>query len=252
MTGSSEHVRWSTGADGVGRLVLDRPGAMNAITTQLASELARGLTDLAGEARAILITGAGRHFCVGGDFKALQAIQPDRERLRALFTTFHGACSLIAELPVPVVCAVHGYAMAGGFELMQACDVALVATDATLADNHANYGQIPGGGGSQRLPRLVGCQRALGLILSGERLSGEQAVAWGLAYRAFPAADLEREAIAFTAALATKDPTALAQIKRLVRDGAALALTDALALEVDAVVEHITAADLSAFDSRRS
>ncbi len=83
--------------------------------------------------------------------------------------------------------------MAGGFELMQAADIVLVSDDARIADNHIKFGMIPGGGSTQRLPRLIGRQQAMGLLLSGDRLSGADAVRLGLAYRSFPQADFDDE-----------------------------------------------------------
>jgi enoyl-CoA hydratase/carnithine racemase len=228
--------------EGVGRLTLNRPGAMNAVTTELAVELEAGLARLAGQARVIVIRGAGGNFCVGGDFKALESILGDPAALRELFEAFHRACDLIAELPVPVVAAVEGNAMAGGFELMQACDFALVRDDARLADNHSNFGQLPGGGGSQRLPRLVGRQRALGLLLTGDRISGAQAAEWGLAYRSLPADEFDAALDELAEKLAAKSPEALAGIKALVREGLERPLAAGLALEVDRVVDHVAGA----------
>lgn len=158
-----------------------------------------------------------------------------------LFENFGRACECIATLDVPVIAAIEGYAMAGGFELMLASDIALVSEEATIADNHSNFAQVPGGGSSQRLPRLIGRQRALGLLLSGERLSGGQAVGYGLAYRAFPAAEFDAGVTAFAAHLAAKSRAALTGIKRLVHDGMQLPLADGLALERRRVVDHICA-----------
>ena len=172
----------------IGRITLNRPDAMNAVTVDLARALEAGLRDLAADVNVIVVRGAGGNFSVGGDFKALEALREEGESaMRELFESFARACGAIAEVPVPVVAAVEGYAIAGGFELMQACDFALVREDARIGDNHSNFGQIPGGGSSQRLPRLVGRQRALGLMLTGDRISGAEAAAWGLAYRAYPA-----------------------------------------------------------------
>jgi enoyl-CoA hydratase/carnithine racemase len=127
----------------------------------------------------------------------------------------------------------------GGFELIQARDIAITRDDAVLADNHLNFAMIPGGGGSQRLPRIVGPQRALGLILSGDRLTGAQAEQWGLVYRSVPAADFERTVADLTANLAGKDTTALARAKRLVREGLRLPLRDGLALETETIIGHL-------------
>ncbi|MFE2996906.1 enoyl-CoA hydratase/isomerase family protein [Nocardia sp. NPDC059246] len=224
----------------VGYATLDRAEAMNAITVDLGAQLERALRALAAEVNVIVVRGAGGNFSVGGDFHELERLRAEgAAALRPLFENFGRACAAIAELPVPVVAVVEGYAMAGGFELMQACDVALVRSDAKLADNHANFGQIPGGGGSQRLPRLVGRQRALGHILSGERLSGTQAEQWGLAYRSFAPEEFEDGVRTFVTRLAGVERAALAGIKRLVYQGLRLPLEDGLAMELDTVIGHV-------------
>ena len=222
----------------VAHVVLNRPEARNAITIALAQGLHDALAEAAETADVIVVRGAGTHFCAGGDFHEVSRLRArGAAALRPLFETFIGACELIAELPVPVVAAVEGYAMAGGFELIQSVDVALVRDDAVLADNHANFGMIPGGGGSQRLPRIVGTPRALGHILTGDRLTGRQAAEWGLVYRSVAAADFEIELDGLVANLAGKDRAALARIKSLVRRRGSLA--DGLAAEVDATLAHL-------------
>ncbi|GAB3385537.1 enoyl-CoA hydratase/isomerase family protein [Amycolatopsis echigonensis] len=240
MTSAEDRVVTATRDGDVGLVVLDRPEAMNAITVELGRQLGAAFAQLAGEVRVILVRGAGGNFSVGGDFHEVKRLSADGPAaLTPLFENFGQACAAIAGLPVPVVAAVEGYAMAGGFELMQACDVVLVRADAKIADNHANFGQVPGGGGSQRLPRLVGHQRALGHILSGERLSGAQAEAWGLAYRSFAPEDFEVGVAEFVASVAKKDRDVLVKIKRLVRDGLRMPLDEGLKWEMATVVEHI-------------
>ncbi|MGH3970703.1 MAG: enoyl-CoA hydratase/isomerase family protein, partial [Mycobacterium sp.] len=142
---------------------------------------------------------------------------------------------------VPVVAAVDGVAMAGGFELMQAADIVLVSDEARIADNHINFGMIPAGGSTQRLPRLVGRQIALGLLLSGQRLSGLDAVRYGLAYRSFPQAEFDDEVERFVATLADRQRSAVTAIKRLVyaRHG--------LDSEIDVAVKHIGHQGTAAF-----
>jgi enoyl-CoA hydratase/carnithine racemase len=226
-------------AHGVCTLTLNRPEAMNAITTELAIELGAALAEGARDANVIVVRGAGGNFCAGGDFHHVQEVSGDPAALRRLFESFSVACTSIAELPVPVIAAVDGVAMAGGFELMMSCDFALVADDARIADEHSNHGMIPGGGSTQLLPRLAGSQRALGLILSGERISGSEAAAWGLAYRSFPAADLFDRVAELATRIAGKDRDALAKTKELIRAGMERPLSEGLAMERDAVIEHI-------------
>jgi enoyl-CoA hydratase/carnithine racemase len=226
---------------GIGWLELHRPEAMNAITIELATDLDHALVALAGDARVVVITGAGGNFCAGGDFRELErlrAIGPDA--MAELFEAFGTACDRIATLPVPVVASVRGIAMAGGFELLLASDLVIVSENARIADNHANYGQVPGGGSTQRLPRLVGRHRATSLILTGGRLAPADAVSWGIAHRMVPDDDLEAETRALAAHLATRSPEASARTKRLIRDGLDGTLADGLALERRIVVEHLT------------
>lgn len=237
--GPSDEVLYQQLDGGIGLITLNRPEAMNAITTALAEQLEARLREAAGQGNVILIRGAGEHFCTGGDFAHVQAIRGDRVELRQLFERFHSACSVIGELPVPVVCSVRGNAMAGGFELIQACDIAIVAENARLADNHTNFGMVPGGGGSQRLPRLVGARRALGHILTGDRISGSEAVEWGLAYACVPEVELDDASLDLARSLAAKDSAALAKSKRLVRNGLELSLTAGLATEIDVIVDHV-------------
>ena len=246
-----------TALDGpVGWLTLNRPEALNAITVALAADLEAGLRHLAGRAAVIVVRGAGGHFSAGGDVGEVARLRAEGPAaLAVLFERFGAALATIAALDVPVVAAVEGFAMAGGFELAQACDIVIVADDAVLADTHLKFGQIPGGGGSQRLPRLVGRQRAAAHILTGDRLSGAEAVEWGLAYRSVPAAELEAAARSLAERLASRSPAALARAKRLLVGGLELPLADGLAWERAEVVDHIMsdagAAAIAAFSGRK-
>ena len=158
----------------------------------------------------------------------------------SLFEAFRRACDAIAAVEVPVVAAVEGVAAAGGFELMQAADIVLVSDDARIADNHVRFDMIPGGGSTQRLPRLVGRQQALGLLLSGDRLSGTDAVRMGLAYRSVPPSEFDDATGRFVATMAGRERSALIAIKRLVVSGMQKPLAAGLDDELVAVVEHIS------------
>jgi enoyl-CoA hydratase/carnithine racemase len=233
-------------SDGVGRITLNRPDHMNAITVDLAHELEQSILGVAADVNVVLIRGAGGNFCAGGDVDEVQRLRSIGPlALRELFTAFRRACDAIARVDVPVVVAVDGVAMAGGFELMQAADIVLVRDDARIADQHINFGMIPGGGGTQRLPRLVGRQTALGLLLSGDKLSGTDAVRLGLAYKSFPKETFDDEVERFVTTLAARQRDAVTAIKRLVHPEKPLA--EGLDDEIDAVVAHIGADDLAAF-----
>ncbi len=230
-------------ANGIGRITLDRPEQMNAITVDLGRELEAALRTLGSrdDVNVVLLRGAGGNFSAGGDFHEVERLRAGGpEALAPLFRYFAAACRAVSEIPQPVVAVVEGVAVAGGFELMQAADVALVRADARLRDNHVIYGQVPGGGSSQRLPRLVGRQRALGHLLSGDRLSAEEAVTWGLAYRAFPVESFDESVETFVTDMAGRRRDALIGIKRLVHEGLAQSLDDGLDLELETVVAHIS------------
>lgn len=224
----------------IGHITLHRPRARNAVTVALADGLHDALVALAPEVAVIVVRGAGGTFCAGGDVDEVARLAAEGpQALRVLFERFGRACSVVATLPVPVVSVVEGYAMAGGFEFMQASDLVLVRDDAVIADNHSAVGQVPGGGGSQRLPRLVGPQRALSHMLLGDRLDGREAVAWGLAYRSAPAGEFEAMVEATVARLAGRDPQATARTKRLVHEGLRRPLEEGLAMETEVVLEHL-------------
>jgi enoyl-CoA hydratase/carnithine racemase len=224
----------------VGSILLNRAASMNAFTVDLGLGLERALRELAASVAVIVLRGAGGNFSVGGDFDEVERLRKiGPKALYPLFENFGRACSAIAEIEVPVVAAVEGYALAGGFELMQASDIALVSNDAKIADMHANFGMVPGGGGSQRLARLVGRQRALAHILTGDRLSAAEAVSWGLAYRNYEPAEFDDAVREFALRLAAKSPRALRTAKRLVRDGLGKPLEEGLRMEIDAVVAHL-------------
>lgn len=228
--------------DGVGHVSLNRPECMNAVTTELASQLEHALSELSMDSavNVIVIRGAGKNFCAGGDVVEVERLRSaGPTHLRALFDAFRRACDLITKIEVPVVAAVEGVAMAGGFELMQAADIVIVCDDAKIADSHINVGMIPGGGSTQRLPRLVGRQVALGLLLSGDRLSGLDAVRLGLAYRSFAPHDFDAGLHEFVAKLASRDRAAVTTIKKLVGGAGQQSLAQGLDDEITAVVAHI-------------
>ncbi|MCV7358569.1 enoyl-CoA hydratase/isomerase family protein [Mycolicibacterium fluoranthenivorans] len=242
---------------GIGRITLNRPDRMNAINVALGHALESAIDQLGDrqDVNVIVIRGAGGNFCAGGDFDEVQRLRAEGSaELRTLFTSFKAACEAITRAKVPVVAVVEGVAMAGGFELMQAADIVLVANEARIADNHINFGMIPGGGSTARLPRLLGRQQALGLLLSGDKITGSAAVDLGLAYKSFPADTFDESVEVFLAKLAGRDRSALTTVKRLVTDGLNKDFDIANADETDAVVWRIGGqagqAGVSAFKNR--
>ena len=229
-------------ADGVGAITLNRPEQMNALTVALSGELEQAILELGSNpgVNVVVIQGAGGNFCAGGDFNEVELLRSSGpDALRALYEAIRRACAAIARVEVPVVAAVEGVAMAGGFELMQASDIVLVSDDAKIADNHIKFGMIPGGGSTQRLSALVGRQEALGLLLSGDRMSGVDAVRRGLAYRSFPQAEFRHGVHKFVTDLGGRRRDAVISIKRLVYTGLEAPLSTGLEHEIDCVVDHI-------------
>jgi 2-(1,2-epoxy-1,2-dihydrophenyl)acetyl-CoA isomerase len=227
---------------GVGLITLDRPEKMNAISIVLGRELERAIAELGAdpEVNVIVISGAGGNFCAGGDFAEVERLRAEGPAaLTDLFDTFRRACDAVALVDVPVIAAVQGVAAAGGFELMQAADIVLVSDDARITDSHVNFGMIPGGGSTARLPRIAGRQQALALLLSGDRLSGVDAVRLGLAYQSFPHDEFDSAVRQFATRLAGRSRQAVTTIKRLVHAGLDRPLADALDAEIIAVVQHI-------------
>jgi len=240
----------------VATVVLDRPEARNAITVDLARELARAITEAARSSRVVVLRGAGPDFCAGGDVGALAALhERGRTATAELFTAFRELCRVIGSVPVPVLAAVHGHAVAGGFELVQSCDLAVVSADARIADLHCRFGQVPGGGSTQRLPRIVGRQRAMGLVLTGETISGRQAGEWGLAYRVAEPGELDRVVDEVVGLLLANPAPALARSKLLVSRALAVPFEEGLDLETRHVLDHLEEeadAAFAAFGNRRS
>ena len=241
----------------VAHAILDRPAQLNAISPELLRDLDSACDAVEGDAgvRALAITGAGRAFCAGADLSAVQALAPDPERWRGFMDLWHRVFDRIERLPVPVVAGVHGLALAGGLELTMVCDLVVVDAEARLGDQHANFNLLAGGGGSQRLPRLIGARRAKELMLLGGWLEAQQALAWGLVNRVAPAGTVVDAALALARELAEKSVAASRATKLLIDRGLDVDLRTGLALEKRVVAEHMQGEDaragLRAFAERR-
>jgi enoyl-CoA hydratase len=157
--------------------------------------------------------------------------------------------------PLPVVMAVHGLCLAGGLELMLAADVVIAAGNARFGDQHAQFGLVPGWGGSQRLPRLIGQRRAFDLFFTAKRIDAATALAWGLVNEVCEKEQLRERAIAYGQALAKRSRHGLATMKRLAREGAELTLAEGLQLERKLAAQALMHPDVSegleAFQARR-
>ena len=215
----------------VALVTLNRPEAMNALSRGLRAELAAAMVALDGDdrVRAVILTGAGeRAFTAGLDLKELgveglgaaNASEPAANPVKA-----------IELCRKPVIGAINGVAITGGFELAIACDILIASENARFADTHARVGIMPGWGLSQKLSRLIGISRAKELSLTGNFLDAQTACAWGLVNRVVPAAALLPAAKQLAADIASADPAMIQAYKRLIDDGYALPFGAAMALE---------------------
>lgn len=209
---------------------LDHP-PMNAFDTAQREELAALVRRLADsrEVRAVVLYGGERLFAAGADVKALAVMDPEEVRgwNRALQRTFDE----VARLPVPVVAAITGYALGGGLELALAADYRVAADDALLGQPEVRLGIIPGSGGTQRLTRLIGPSRAKNLLMTGRRVSADEALRLGLVDEVVPAGEVHGTALRYAQRLAAGPAAALEAIKEAVDHGADAGLSAGLALE---------------------
>ncbi len=200
----------------VATLRLNRPDALNALSPELLEEFLAATRQVSEDQgmKALVIRGEGRAFCAGADLLYLESMLDDLSRLPDYVRLMNQCFCQLEALPVPTLALVQGFALAAGLELMLACDMAIVADDARIGDQHANFGLMPGGGSTQRLPRRVGLQRAMDLLTTGRWISGAEAAEWGLALRAVPVAELERELEAILESLRVKLNRRVSRLKR--------------------------------------
>lgn len=243
---------------GIARAVLNRPAQLNAISPALLEDLDRVCEAVEKDraVRVVTLTAAGRAFCAGADLKAVKELVPDTKRWSGFMRLWHRVFNRVEALPVPVIAGVHGLALAGGLELVLVADLVVMDATARLGDQHANFGLIAGGGGSQRLPRLIGARRAKELMLLGGWVDAEQALAWGLVNRVVAAGGVAAAVEELARELARKSGGASRTAKRLVAEGLDLSLADGLELELRLAGEHMRSADategLRAFAEKRT
>ncbi|HEX9712008.1 MAG TPA: enoyl-CoA hydratase/isomerase family protein [Actinomycetota bacterium] len=227
--------------DRIARLTLDRPEAMNALDEEVLAALPEAIASVAdSDARALVITGAGDAFCVGLDIELLGKAFADPVYFRDVLERLKRILLDLEALPVPVIAAVNGLARAGGFELILASDLAIVASEARIGDTHLAFGIVPGGGAVARAPRRLGPQRARELLLTGRWISGDEAASYGLALRAVPRAALDDEVEQLCALLRPLSRSALAATKAAMNEAADKPLREALDIETDQFIRYLT------------
>ena len=218
----------------VGVVTLNRPHALNALTVELVEELEECLDEAERDpaVRAVVIAGSGeKAFCAGADLETLEREYAGGSEPDELVEALHRVYGRLERLERPVLAAVHGYCLGGGLELMLTADLCIAADNARFGLPEVNVGALPGAGGTQRLPRLIGPRRAKELMFTGELIDASEAHRIGLVNRVVPAASLLAEATAVAAGIAEKAPLALRKIKEAVNGGLDLDLEAGLALE---------------------
>lgn len=228
----------------VATVVLDRPKALNALNKALFAELDAAFDELGkdDEVRVMLLTGAGeRAFAAGADIRELDAVGPGEGKGFAL--RGQAVFRKIETLGKPVIACVRGFALGGGCELAMACTLRLAAEDAKFGQPEVKLGVIPGYGGTQRLPRLVGRGTALRLLLTGAVIDAREALRIGLADEVVPVAELMTRAEALAGEIAGQAPLAMADAIRVVDVGLDLPLEKALDLEAEAFGKLCDTAD---------
>jgi 2-(1,2-epoxy-1,2-dihydrophenyl)acetyl-CoA isomerase len=220
-------------ADGIARITLNRPDRLNSFTRAMHVELRDALAGL-GDARVVVLTGAGRGFCAGQDLND-RAVAPGEavDLGETVEDSWNPLIRTLAEVPQPVIARVNGVAAGAGANIALACDLVIAAKSAKFIQSFSALGLIPDSGGSWHLPRLVGQARALGLALTGDPLPAEQAANWGLIWKAVDEEALDAEVDAVATRLAGLPPLGLAAIKRIVRTSWSRDLDEELDLQRD-------------------
>ncbi len=221
--------------DGIATVSFNRPNVLNAMSTEMASELSQLIEEFEDDAavRVVIFTGAGdRAFIAGADVRAFPALTPlealeASRRFQSLFTR-------VERLAQPTIAAVNGFAFGAGCELTHACDIVIASENARLGQPEVNLGIIPGAGGTQRLPHLVGLRRAKEICMTGDTLDAHEAYRLGLVNRVVPHDQLIPEARALAEKLLAKSPVTLRLLKQAMNEGYGLPLEAGLAVEAKA------------------
>lgn len=205
--------------NGIGKLTFNRPERLNAIMGGMREEILAGLQELASDpsVRVVVLTGAGRGFCAGGDVEYLADLldRKDFEEFRALLKIGHEAVKTLRSMPKPAIAAVNGPAAGAGLNLAVACDIRLASDKASFGASFSKIGLHPDWGGSWFLPRLVNPSRACELVFTGEMIDAREAERIGLVNHVYPAETFEKKVGEVAALIASRPPKALALAKQL-------------------------------------
>jgi 2-(1,2-epoxy-1,2-dihydrophenyl)acetyl-CoA isomerase len=230
-----ENIQFTVDAD-IARLTLNRPDKLNSFNTAMHVEVRDALSQVRQrQARVLVITGAGRGFCAGQDL-ADRAVAPDGERVdlgESIERNYKPLILGLRNLPLPVIAAVNGVAAGAGANIALACDLVIAARSASFVQAFSKLGLVPDSGGTWSMPRLVGTARAMGLAMLGEKLSAEQAAAWGLIWRCVEDSELAGVVDDLASRLAKAPTLGLARTKHAIYSSWHHSLAEQLDLERD-------------------
>ena len=239
----------------IGYVTINRPKAMNALNTQVLDELHTVFTEIESDdnVKAVIVTGEGKAFVAGADIaqmKELTAVEG-----RAMMTKGHNVMNLMESIEKPIIAAVNGFALGGGCELAMACDFRIASEKAKFGQPEVNLGIIPGFGGTQRLPRLVGKGMGKYLIMTADMIDAQEAARIGLVEKVVAPEELMDTCKALAEKIMSKAPLAIATAKTVINNGYNLDMKTASALEIEAFTGPVSSEDkiegMSAFLEKR-
>jgi len=243
---------------GIAKIILNRPDELNSMDGHMIEEIGRALEDAERDrsVRVVVLTGKGRAFCAGMDLTFV------REKVKTLWDqqelfryTNKVVTDAIENLGKPVIASVNGFALAGGFEVMLACDIVIASEEAVFGDQHINFGLVGPGGSTKRTPRIVGIRKAKELIFTGDKISAQKAERIGLINRVVPANELESATDEIAMKIAEKSPVALKIAKTLLNQSLEVDSNRASELEVMSAIVNATSEDyeegMRAFGEKR-
>ncbi len=237
----------STVSDGVGRIVLNRPEAMNAFSDDMREGLLAALSDFGAreDVRCVVITGAGKAFCAGGDIASMAVLQGDGDTsvIESRIATSGKVLARMRSMPQPIIAAINGAAAGAGMNLALACDMRLASDTAIFAESFVKIGLVPDWGGFGLLPQVVGTAKAMELMMLGDRIDAQEAFRLGIINKVIPAEQFEDQVQSLANRLASSPSQALAAIKAGVYLGVGGTADDVLAYENKTQTELFLSAD---------
>ncbi|CAA0125251.1 putative enoyl-CoA hydratase echA8 [Halioglobus japonicus] len=235
--------------DGYAIVTLNRPQSMNALSRELRRDFVAAFTACTEDPdiRVVILTGNGKAFCAGFDLKELGSSAADNSAEEA----DNIVARAMAAFDGPIIGAINGHCITGGFEMALACDILIASESARFADTHARVGMLPGWGLSQKLPRLIGLSRAREIAFTGAPVFAQQAYEWGLVNHVVADADLLPRAAKMAQDICCCVPAVLSEYQVLIKDGYSMSLEKALLWEENRAIQWAKQASASAIEERR-